>query len=70
VFVNLYFPVKPTEKGLTDADIFKKKKPLIASYYLHAEINVLKKIVTLIVVRNHRSKKVKKGQKTKYHTEN
>jgi len=42
VFVNLYFPVKPTEKGLTDAEIFKKKKTLIASYYLHAEKNVLK----------------------------
>lgn len=42
MFVNLYFPVKPTEKGLTDAEIFKKKKTLIASYYLHAEKNVLK----------------------------
>ena len=42
MFVNLYFPVKPTEKGLTDADIYKKNKILIASYYLHAEINVLK----------------------------
>ena len=42
MFVNLYFPVKPTEKGLTDADIFKIFFLLIASYYLHAEINVLK----------------------------